>query len=101
MELKEFIKEALVSVVEGVKEANEKHQRFQLSSGYHSGKDINGQEVEFDVSVFVNESSEKDNRAGIFVALANLGAGKSSDSKEVESNQNTHRLKFKVFVTEK
>lgn len=101
MELKEFIKEALISIVEGVQEANKEHQRFQLSGGYHHLKNISGQEVEFDVSVVVDESSEKGKKSGIFVALANLGAGKSYENRHVESNQDTHRLKFKVFVTEK
>lgn len=101
MELKQFIEETLISVVEGVEEANKKHNRFQLSELFHSGTGVSGQNVEFDVSVMVNESQEKGKKAGIFVALANLGAEKSSDSKTIEANQNTHRLKFKVFVTEK
>jgi hypothetical protein len=57
----------------------------------------NGQKVEFDISVIVNESSENDVNGGIKVALVNLGGGK----KESESNQNIHKINFEVFVTEK
>jgi hypothetical protein len=101
MKLKDFIKEALVNVVEGVREANDIHQRFQLSGGYHHRKNIDGQEVEFDISVIVKESSEENKKASILVALANLGAGKSKENKHTDSSQNMHRLKFKVFITEK
>ena len=81
MELKQFIKNALVSVVEGVSDANKEYNRFQISGGYHSGKDINGEYIEFDLSVMVDETKESGKKSGIFVALANLGVGKSFDNK--------------------
>ena len=56
MELKTFITDALVSVVEGVQNANNVYNRFQISGGFHERKSINGEHVEFDVSVVVDES---------------------------------------------
>lgn len=97
MELKDFIKHALLDVVNGVEEANKEKDRFRLSSHKHAGTGGNGQKVEFDISVIVNESSESDVNGGIKVALVNLGGGK----KESESNQNVHKINFEVFVTEK
>jgi hypothetical protein len=97
MELKDFIKHALLDVVNGVEEANQEKNRFRLTSQKHYGTGENGQKVEFDVSVMVNESSENDLKGGIKVALVNLGGGR----KELESNQNVHKIKFEVFITEK
>ena len=49
----------------------------------------------------VNESDEKGAKSGIFVALASIGAGKANDTKQTEMSQNIHKIKFKVFVSEK
>ena len=95
MELKDFIKRALLDVVNGVEEANTEKDRFRLTSHVHANGE-NGQKVEFDISVMINESSESDLKGGIKVALVNLGGSK----KESESNQNVHKIKFEVFIKE-
>lgn len=96
MELKDFIKQALLDIVHGVEDANKEKDRYRLTSHVHANGE-QGQKVEFDISVMVNESSESDLKGGIKVALVNLGGGK----KESESNQNIHRIRFDVFVKEK
>ncbi len=97
MKLKNFIKHTLVDIVKGVKEANEETNRFLLTSQFHERTGESGQKVEFDLSVIVNEQSESDIKGAIQVALVNLGGG----FKETESNQNIHKIKFEVFVSEK
>jgi hypothetical protein len=94
MELKEFIKRTLIDIVTGVEEANQEKDRFRLTSQRHHGTGESGQKVEFDVSVIVNDSSDKDIRGGIKVALVNIGGG----SKESESNSNIQKIKFEVFI---
>jgi hypothetical protein len=97
MELKDFIKQALLDVVNGVEEANVEKDRFRLTNHKHHGTGENGQQIEFDLSVIVNESTENNIKGGIKMALANLGGG----HKESESNQNVHKIKFQVFIAAK
>ncbi len=100
MELKDFIKRALLDIVNGVDEANLEQNRFRLAN-HINNRGTSGQKVEFDVSVIINETSESDTKGGIKVALVNLGAGIGAGKKEIESNQNVHKIKFEVFVHEK
>jgi len=97
MELQEFITNTLVAITKGVEDANQVSNRFQISGQIHHGKGINGDSVEFDVGLEVNESDQKSGKAGIDVSVIELGG----DIKTAKSNQNTHRLKFRVFITEK
>jgi len=96
MELKNFISQTLINITQGVDEANKATKRFKLASATHAQYG-QGQEVEFDVSVTVAQDSQGNLGGKIGVALANI----SGDIKQVESNQNTHRMKFKIFITEK
>ena len=96
MELKNFIKHTLVDIVKGVEEANQETNRFLLTSQFHGGTGESGQKVEFDLSVIVEEQSASDLKGGIHVALVNLGTG----VKETELNQNIHKIKFEVFISE-
>jgi hypothetical protein len=97
MELRDFIKRALLDVVGGVEDANKEIDRFRLTSQRHHGTDENGQKVEFDISVIVNESSENNINGGLKIAALNLGG----DKRQSESNQNLHKIKFEVFIKEK
>jgi len=47
LELREFVKEALTNVVDGMEMANKEHKRFQICGSYHSGKGLNEEYVEF------------------------------------------------------
>jgi hypothetical protein len=96
MELKQFISNALLSITQGIEDANKVSPRFQMSGQIHGGKNINGEFVEFDIAVEVSDSSEKSGKAGIGVSIIDIGGA----VKATQNNQNTHRLKFKVFVTE-
>jgi len=100
MELKQFIKEALLNIVEGVEEANKAHNRFKIIGVKHESG-VDGTYAEFDVSVVVNEASSGEAGGKISVSLlsvASVGVGAKTD--ETNSQQNTHRLTFKVFVSE-
>lgn len=94
MELKDFIKHTLLDIVNGVEEANKEKNRFHLNMLNHPGIKKRGQNIEFDVSIIVNESSEKNLSGGIKVVSINIGG----QQKEAESNQNVHKIKFEVFV---
>ena len=97
MELKEFIKQTLLSIVSGVEEANEEVDRFRLSNHKHYETGENGQKIGFDVSITVKETSKNNVSGGIKVALVNLNGGRKAS----ESNQNVHKIQFEVFVKEK
>lgn len=56
MELKHFIKEALLNIVDGVEEANNVRNRFKIIGVKHESG-IDGTYADFDVSVIVNEAS--------------------------------------------
>jgi hypothetical protein len=110
MLLKDFIKETLINITQGVEEANQTANRFELSDQVHRGKGINGTNVEFEIGVIITEASSKSKdgkaNAGISVKVANLfnaeaGVGGGLSNESTEANQNTHNLKFKVFITEK
>ena len=100
IELKQFIKEALLNVTDGVKEANEKSNRFKMIGVKHESG-IDGNFVDFDVSVVINESSgsQAEGKAGVFLSV--LSAGINSRVDQANLQQNTHRLTFKVYISEK
>ncbi len=95
-ELKQFISNTLLSIIQGVEEANVINNRFQMSGQIHSGKNINGEYVEFDIALEVSDSSEKSGKANIGVSIIDVGGS----IKSTQNNQNLHRLKFRIFVTE-
>ena len=99
MELKDFIKHALLDIVNGVEEANKEKNRFHLSNHMHD-RQGSGQKVEFDVSVMITASSENDVQGGIKVAFVNIGMNAGKELKEAESNQNIHKIKFDIFISE-
>lgn len=102
MELKDFIKETLLSIVKGVEFANGVEHRFYIvGERSQTMADRVGTYVDFDVAIVVNESKEEGKKSGIAVAVANVFGGKSKHSKEIQSNENVNRLKFKIFVSSK
>lgn len=96
MKLKDFIRQSLLDVVNGVEEANEEKDRFRLTSHKNLKTGERGQKIEFDISVIVDKSTENDLKGGIKVAFANIGG----EHKEAENTQNVHKLKFEIFITE-
>lgn len=110
MLLKDFIKETLVNITQGVEEANEVSNRFELSDKVHASKGISGTNVEFEVNVIATESATKNKEgkasAGISVKLASFlnaeaGGGGAMSKEDANSNQSSHSLKFQVFISEK
>lgn len=106
MELKQFISEALLNIVDGVDEANSKHKgRFRIIGVHHGKTGSEGVNAEFDVSVTVEEKSgaKTSGEVGgkIGSVLSVLSAGVKSEIGKSDSLQNAHRLKFKIFISEK
>jgi len=100
MELKEFISSALLSVVNGVKDANSEIDCFELSGSVHSRKDVDGAKVDFDLSVVVEQSHEKGSEKGGGVKIQILSAGINLQNKENEKNQSVQSIKFSVFISD-
>lgn len=96
MDLQKFITETLVSITSGVEDANKISNRFELSGQVHA-RGTSGQSVEFDVGIEVGKTKDKGVDGGIKVAAIGVGG----TSKGSETYQQIHRLRFKVFVTEK
>lgn len=109
MELKEFVRESLKQIVEGVSEAQEPVRRLggyvnptalpKGTSESHFGQFLpSGQHVflvEFEVALSVNEQTGTHAEAKLQVAsFISLGAG----GKSGDTQQTTHHLKFKVPV---
>jgi len=113
MELKSFVSETLVEIVEGEKEAQEKTKEAGalinpkgvftesntkivkwLPERVSSGDWREDQIVEFDVAVAVSEKDEAKGGVGIQVASIMIGLGVSG---KIEDENNTiSRLKFSV-----
>lgn len=106
MELKQFIKEALLSIIEGVKEANLTDDRFRIIGMKRNDSGVDGNDVEFDVSITVEQksSSQISGVGKVGVSLLNIlnvvSADASSKEGNADSHQNVNRLKFKVWVSE-
>jgi len=103
MELKQFISEALINIVEGVDEANSKFKnRFRIIGERHNITQSEGAYAEFDVSVVVNEGSKnkiKGSTSSSFLSV--LSAKVEGEQNKDNSLQNAHRLKFKIYISEK
>lgn len=95
MELRDFIAQSLVGIVEGVEKANAKTKRFKLASDIHASAG-SGQNVEFDVAVTVSHDSQGAVAGKINVVYAKVDA----DLQQNRATENVNRMKFKVFITE-
>lgn len=100
IELSEFIRNALIQIAKGVKEANEELKNseknqfevFNLRCNKGDSSKIPG--IKFDVAVTA-ASGQKD-KAGFFVALVNIGGGANTEkSKEGEV---AHRIQFEIGI---
>lgn len=101
MLLKEFIKETLLSITQGVAEANKVEDRFQLSEHTHQSKAIEGSRVEFEVSIIASDTEVEGGKTGVGIQIANIfKAGADVNASSEKLNQSTHRLKFEVFVAD-
>lgn len=102
MELQEFIKNTLVSIKNGIHDAN---LEFAKQEGKTLGGDFGAQFVletsrdkaqnyiTFDVAVTVNQESKKSGGGGIKIAIVSLG-GEVGD---IKSQEHISRIKFHII----
>lgn len=105
MNLQDFIRETLIQIINGVKDAQEiigesgaainpiglSRMRDQLGGrGYHSGAVTEA--VEFDVAVTVTEGESTKKGAGAFISVVALGAQKQTEA----HSSSVSRVKFSV-----
>ena len=108
MELKDFVSATLISIVEGVKEAQLKYdftggnrivnpplRVSRASKEPQSLSQLAVQTVEFDVAVSTSESSHGKGGIGLFVGAIGLGAQGSTGS----ANAQLSRIKFHVPIS--
>ena len=90
MDIKEYIKESLRQIVEGVKEVqSEVANKSQIAP---LGSDR--EKVEFDIAVTVVEEQSKDKGAGLSVYCIKAGSSGQTSS----SVSSVHRIKFSVNI---
>ena len=101
MELKQFVKEALLSIIEGVREANFTHNRFKIIGIKRTESGIDGNNVDFDVSIVVEQKSSGRVGGKVGASILNVvSANVDSKLDQTDSHQNVNRLQFKVWVSE-
>ncbi|MBI4062354.1 hypothetical protein HY410_00370 [Candidatus Gottesmanbacteria bacterium] len=101
MELKQFVKEALLSIIDGVKEANLKQNRFRIIGVKRNESGIDGNMVDFDVSIVAEQKSEGKVGGKVGTSILNVvSANVDSKLNQTDSQQNVNRLKFKVWISE-
>ena len=100
MELQKFISTALLSIVNGVKGANEETDCFELSGSIHERKMVDGAKVDFDLTVTVEEHNEDGLSKGAGVKINILSAGINSQQKEIQKNLASQRIQFSVFIND-
>ena len=100
IELSEFIRNALVQIAKGVREANDelkdpgKHQYEVYNLRHNIGDSAKIPGVKFDVAV--TAASRQTDKAGFFVALVNIGGG--ADTEKSKEGERVHRIQFEVGV---
>lgn len=100
IELSEFIRNALVQIAKGVREANDElkdpnkqqYEVYNLRQNKGDSAMIPG--VKFDVAV--TAASRQTDKAGFFVALVNIGGG--ADTKKSKEGELVHRIQFEVGI---
>jgi|SRR3989338_5819960 len=104
MELKDFIKGTLVSILDGIDSANrEKSSRFHIAGEGTTTKIKmvqSGTFVYFDVGVTATEIKDSKDKQGISIIVANLFAGLSNEQRQEYENKMIHHLRFKVFISQ-
>lgn len=100
IQLSDFISNALIQIAKGVQKANaklknpekNKYEVFSLRHNIGDSSKIPG--VKFDVAVTA-ASGQKD-KAGLFVALVNIGGG--ANTEKLKENEAFHRIQFEIGI---
>ena len=101
MELKKFISVALLNIADGIKEANSKYPRFKTIGIKRDKNGLDGDFIDFDVSVVVENISSVKGSGKISVpVLGIISASMGLDADAAGSHQDTHHLKFRVWMSE-
>ncbi|MGE9312829.1 hypothetical protein ACLOAU_14370 [Niabella sp. CJ426] len=109
MKIKEFVKEVLIEIAHGVNDASEDlkdmdvlinprtHQShdiiYKSSDDFHKARRI--QNIEFDISVSIDDKSE--DRKGVSVVAGVFGIGAAN--KDSLQNISYHKVKFTVPIS--
>lgn len=88
MELKEFVSQTLIQIIEGIKIAQ--NHSTETNADIASGGVY--EKIEFDVAVTTTDTTEARVGAGIFVAAVSLGA----QAKGGVTNQTLSHIRFSV-----
>lgn len=101
MEIKEFIKETLVEIQQGVQEAinecKDSKTNGVINPVWGDASNINKshiEDVKFDIAVTVTDKSSRDKKGGIKVMGIDLGGGQSKD----EEKGNVSRIQFSIPI---
>jgi hypothetical protein len=108
MEIKEFIRDALVNIRDGIELANRDGKYFSTMGGDKKNYSEEGNYVSFDIAVIANEANQTKIdgkiKANVSKKLLILTASINGDLKaQVEKTINkeyVHRIQFKVFMRE-
>ncbi|MDZ7770159.1 MAG: hypothetical protein U5K38_14305 [Woeseiaceae bacterium] len=100
IELSDFVRNALLQIAKGVREANEelldpeKHQYHVFNLRHNKGDSPKVPGIRCDVAVTASKG-QKD-RAGFFVALVNAGGG--ANTEKLLEGQTVQRIQFQVGI---
>ena len=99
MELAEFIKESLVQVYNGMKNANNEickanQNAYRIFTLTASRGERKGSAVEFDIAVALKSEGKTGGNVGLKIAVMEAALGKAQQS----SQESVSRIKFKVDV---
>jgi len=95
MELKDFVSQTLVEIVEGVRDAQGKTEGCSSKTSYVAPAEVGNklvQTVSFDVAVTTVDSTSTKGGIGVFVGPVALGSQGKSDAQ----NSSLSRIKFEV-----
>lgn len=92
MELKEFIKQTIIQVTDGLREGHQYVEDNDFGAGV---SDSHGKEINFDIAVTSNEEATTGVGGKISVAnVFSLGA----DDKNITKASNVSRIQFKMYL---
>lgn len=101
MEIKEFIKETLVEIQQGVQEAinecKDSKTNGVINPVWGKANDINSsyvKDVKFDIAVTVTDKASDDVKGGIKVMGIGLGGGRTKD----QETGNMSRIQFSIPI---
>ncbi len=91
MELKEFIKQTIIEIAEGIDEGHQHVKQKFKGEGVQNGY----RNISFDIAITSNDEEKSEKGAKLFVAQV-FGVGTSSENKS--KNENINRIKFDLHV---